>query len=214
MGGIGSGTWARINKKSTDQSYWRFSIASLRQHGVIGQNAKNLGEWGWWRDGQKRNSVGYETNTSERMAWIRVQYQNKQKGVTYDYKIYLTSTVPNYGGKRWWFICPVLGCGKRVGVLYMGSIFACRHCCNFAYSTQNETPPFRHLYKAQKIHRDLGGDGCSPGENIPPRPKGMRWKTYQHNVKKMTDAYSSATNGMLALAATQEDREMLASIMG
>lgn len=214
MGGIGSGTWMRTNKKPTNQNYWRFSMVALKQHGVIDNNVKSSGEWAWWRDGHKRNSVGYEVDTSGTMAWIRVQYQNKQTGVAYDYKIYLTSTVPNYGGKRWWFVCPIQGCGKRVSVLYMGRIFACRHCCNLAYSTQNETPPFRNLYKAQKIHQDLGGDGSSPGENIPPKPKGMKRKTYRRNVKKMTDAYIDATNGIMAFATKQEERDTIASIIG
>ncbi|CAN5693918.1 hypothetical protein BH11PAT2_BH11PAT2_04830 [soil metagenome] len=59
-----------------------------------------------------------------------------------DYCIAFTSTPCNYGGKRYWFICPLakngVVCNKRVGVLYRyGQYFACRHCCNLAYESQS-----------------------------------------------------------------------------
>jgi hypothetical protein len=112
-----------------------------------------------------------------------VHYSNKRSGKDYDYKIHLTTTQPHYGGKRWWFLCPVQGCGRRVAVLYLAHIFACRRCCNFTYASQNETPPFRLLSKAQAIHKQLGGDGVVDGR--PPKPKGMHWKTYWRKVNAM-----------------------------
>lgn len=51
-------------------------------------------------------------------------------------RITITHTVPNYGGKRHWFICP--GCKRRVGVLYIiehGDIFKCRDCYNLIYQS-------------------------------------------------------------------------------
>lgn len=44
------------------------------------------------------------------------------------------STVPNFGGKRWWFSCP--NCNRRVGKLYRSQIderFLCRHCHGLIY---------------------------------------------------------------------------------
>lgn len=51
-------------------------------------------------------------------------------------RIIITHTIPNYGGKRYWFICP--GCKRRVGVLYKpehGDIFKCRDCYNLIYQS-------------------------------------------------------------------------------
>ena len=51
-------------------------------------------------------------------------------------RIIITHTVPNYGGKRYWFICP--GCKRRVGVLYIieyDDIFKCRDCYNLIYQS-------------------------------------------------------------------------------
>lgn len=60
-----------------------------------------------------------------------------------DYGIPLTSTSCNYGGKRYWFICPLYKngryCGRRVGTLFsIGKWFGCRHCGDIAYQSQFE----------------------------------------------------------------------------
>jgi hypothetical protein len=70
-----------------------------------------------------------------------------------------------------------------VGVLYLAQIFACRHCYNLAYSSQNEVLRYRLLHKAQKIHQELGGDGVLDEPLF--KPKGMHWKTYQRKVQEM-----------------------------
>ena len=44
------------------------------------------------------------------------------------YAVRIVRTVCNLGGSRAWFICPAVGCGRRVAILYGGGIFACRHC--------------------------------------------------------------------------------------
>lgn len=56
----------------------------------------------------------------------------------------LVPTQPNFGGRRWWFKCPMEAgqrtCGCRVGKLYLPrreSLFGCRSCHRLTYrSTQ------------------------------------------------------------------------------
>ena len=45
------------------------------------------------------------------------------------------------------------------------------------------------MRKARKLHRQIGGDGMAigPGWN-PPKPKGMRWKTYYRKLEKWHEA--------------------------
>jgi len=57
-----------------------------------------------------------------------------------DYKIRLTATEPHYGGRRFWFLCPIwIGdkpCQRRVGKLYRPPderYYGCRHCYNLTY---------------------------------------------------------------------------------
>ena len=44
-------------------------------------------------------------------------------GEPLDYRIRLVTTIPNYGGRRWWFICPLSrddgGSPRRVSKLYL-----------------------------------------------------------------------------------------------
>ena len=183
MGGTGSGNWYRWNSKSTEENFWRFDMASLKKHGVIGGSKWQSGNWQWLRNGEKCCSISYEIDTRNDPPWLRVHYTNTNSGEKYDYKIYLTTTQPHYGGTRWWFQCPVKGCGRRVSVLYLSHIFACRKCCDFTYTSQNESPAFRLLGQAQKMHQQLGGDGYV--DIRPPKPKGMHWKTYWRKVEKM-----------------------------
>ncbi len=53
-----------------------------------------------------------------------------------DYEIGLTTTPCNYGGFRWWFLCPK--CRKRVAKLYLWKYFYCRHCHNLTYRSCQE----------------------------------------------------------------------------
>jgi hypothetical protein len=50
--------------------------------------------------------VGYEADlTDESDAWLRLHY--RADGEPLDYRIRLVTTAPTYGGRRWWFICPL-----------------------------------------------------------------------------------------------------------
>jgi hypothetical protein len=63
---------------------------------------------------------------------VSVQWSN---GVTSS--IGLITTCPNYGGIRYWLICP--HCGRRVRKLYAGSeigAIVCRTCYGLVYETQ------------------------------------------------------------------------------
>ena len=52
----------------------------------------------------------------------------------------LITTPCHYGGVRYWLLCPEWGCRRRVGTLYFaGERFACRHCFNLTYKSQNQS---------------------------------------------------------------------------
>ena len=115
-----------------------------------------------------------------------------------DYPIRLQTTPCNYGGDRYWFACPAVGCGRRVAVLYSaGKYYACRHCYQLAYTSQRETKGDRGYRGAGKIREKLGwqpGIGNPPGD----KPKGMHWKTYNRFMNKHIDYSYDAYRGMMA----------------
>lgn len=194
MGGSGSGQWYRWDSKSTTGDYLCLSITRLFQQGFIRKDGVNSGTLVWSRgfDDEKIASIGYTSNMTADHPAFNVRYTSD--GESYSYPIYLDWTEPHYGGKRWWFKCPAMGCGRRVGKLYGGNIFACRHCHNLAYESQREHPGFRFLSRAQRIHQELGGDGYVDWE--PPKPKGMHWKTYERKLAEMNHYHNAALGSM------------------
>ncbi len=62
--------------------------------------------------------------------------EEKITSIYIDYfPIKVTTTPCNYGGFRYWFICPQ--CGKRIGTLYrkpITTMYACRQCQNLTYA--------------------------------------------------------------------------------
>lgn len=62
--------------------------------------------------------------------------------------IKLTITKPNYGGLRWWFVCPNLGI--RASKLYLPpgqQNFASRRAHDLTYQSCRESGQYRSLYK-------------------------------------------------------------------
>ena len=115
-----------------------------------------------------------------------------------DYPVRLQTTECNFGGVRYWFTCPAVGCSRRVAVLHQGGkIFACRHCYQLAYKSQRETPGDRGHRGANNIRRRLGWPvGIAfPGGG---KPKGMHWKTYWRLFAEHNEYANQALQGMIA----------------
>ncbi len=54
-----------------------------------------------------------------------------------------------------------------------------------AYVSQNESSIFTRLKIADRLHRELGGEGNAFFSSVPEKPKGMHWKTYFARVNKI-----------------------------
>lgn len=51
--------------------------------------------------------------------------------------VQLATTSPKYGGKRWWYVCPV--CETRKAALYVsGATLKCRQCAGLHYEIQSK----------------------------------------------------------------------------
>jgi hypothetical protein len=109
-------------------------------------------------------------------------------------------TACRFGGERPWFVCPGLsngtGCGRRVTKLYgAGRLFACRHCYDLTYTSQQESLCQRGAWKSHKIRKRLGGQP-SVFDDFPDRPKGMHRRTYL----RLRDRAKTAESGIPLLA--------------
>jgi hypothetical protein len=130
----------------------KISTSFLKKHDYFCGMRSGTMTWTHGRSGDK-SSVGIEVRTISGDQYLRIHYtQTEQSGEKkdFDYKIPLTSTACNYGGMRWWFICPMNRdgkyCGRRVGTIYKnGDLFACRHCYDLTYASKKVNRSYKHF---------------------------------------------------------------------
>jgi hypothetical protein len=128
-------------------------------------------------------------------GWVRLKYDMTDywtgELLEIDDKIFLASSRPPFGGLRWWFVCPRLN--RRVRKLYLplgGRHFWSRRAYRLAYASQRGTAIDRAHRGQAKIKTRLIGN-LDPGEwDLPPKPKWMRWHTYNRYVDRY-DAYEA-----------------------
>jgi hypothetical protein len=173
MGGVGSGSWYRWDKKNTAESQHRVDVRYMKRHGFLRPGM--MGQLSWTWRGQQTGSVGYLVMEGR----LILHYRHRPRGGEWEdveETVWFDRTYCNYGGMRIWFRCP--HCVRRVAVLYgAGKRFLCRHCYSLTYASQQEGCADRLLRKAQGIRRRLGGSE-SLSDPLPPKPKGMHWRTY------------------------------------
>ena len=127
------------------------------------------------------------------------------------YAVRLDWTPCGFGGRRVWWRCPALGCGRRVAVLHGGRVFACRKCTRLAYRSQREADDDRAIRRASTIRRRLAWP-AGILHDIGGKPKGMHWRTYWRLFAQHNDAQSSALACFGAKVAQMHER--LAGIAG
>lgn len=171
MGGFGSG---RHGGKHTTNHYRALDVRRLQRDGLL-TPGQAFG-WNWTRDGEAVADIRVRTEADR----VILSYRHRSNGDAWkseEYPVRLEWTACNYGGARAWFICPAIGCGRRVAILRGGAIFACRHCYKLAYACQRETAYDRQARRADRIRERLGWEpGILNGSGW--KPKGMHWKTF------------------------------------
>ena len=169
MGGMGSGShyhWWRSGKKTTVEECRLLDANRWMREGILKARVHLSGSWAWYRDAERKvqtANIGYVVCTLTDSPWIRLQYTVTPPGEQLDYRIALMTTVPRFGGLRWWFICPLVlngrSCQRRVGKLYLppfGRYFGCRHCHELTYTSCQESHKFDGL--ARHMAGQLGWD--------------------------------------------------------
>ncbi len=179
MGGRGSGNWYRWGTKDTTGEHRRIDVRQWAREGwlVPGSFVST-----WQRDGKVTGSilvvVPAGANPPAEVVLIYAASSRGEPARDVRERVPLAWTPCHYGGRRPWFVCPGLGCGRRVALLYgAGVYFFCRHCYQLEYRSQREHECDRHRRRAQAIRRRLGGEP-DIDRPFPPKPKGMHWRTY------------------------------------
>lgn len=130
----------------------------------------------WSRNGKPEATIDMHVHTDSVKLIYRARPNGKEWQVM-NYPVRLAYTACHYGGHRAWWLCPGTGCGRRVAVLFGGSVFACRHCQKLAYESQRETANDRTIRRADKL-RDRLGWQAGILNKAGGKPKGMHWQTF------------------------------------
>ena len=120
-----------IPKFETDNSL-KLSVFWLNKNKYLRDG--NMDSITWSQGGQEVLTVAYCVILRDGQTDFFIVDPYTRKG----FQINLKSTSCNYGGKRWWFLCPVKNCSKLIGVLYKTpdlGFFACRKCLNLTYKS-------------------------------------------------------------------------------
>jgi len=178
MGGMGSGRHWHGGAKDTTDDYRSIDVRRWQRDDLLAPH-QAFG-WQWSRHGEVMASIRVRTEPG-RVILTCCHRSGGEDWNDKSYPVYLDWTACGLGGQRPWFLCPARGCGRRVAILYGGSVFACRHCYRLAYPSQREPYDDRAARRADRIRAKLGwepgilnGNGC--------KPKGMHWKTFERLI--------------------------------
>ena len=191
MGGYSSG---RHGGKRTTNDMLALDIRKLQCAGRL-TPGQSFG-WQWTRGADKIASINMRT-AADRVTLTYRARSNGDEWQDMNYPVRLTWTACNYGGQRAWWICPAVGCGRRVAVLYGGKVYACRHCHKLAYQTQREQAHDRASSRAEKLRNRLGWEaGILNGNGG--KPKGMHWRTFERLETRHDALVNQSLAGMRA----------------
>ena len=163
MGGYGSTRWLTHWKKTQVEECRKLGIKDLKPY----LDTRYIQRLNWYRGERKTASISFHVHGDENPSAISLIYTiTKSNGEKVDcnYRLELDTTPLPWGGLRYWFQCPIKGCGQRVGCLYLppgGIYFGCRHCYDLTYQSSQEG------YQNRRVFSNLAAmmQGNYPGMN-------------------------------------------------
>jgi hypothetical protein len=154
----------------------------------------------WTDDTGKQIASGYITAdmSGEQAGWLRIRLGRL------DQCIYLVARRRHFGGRQWYFVCPYTN--RPASVLWKppgAPSFASRQKWKrqVAYASQFMDRVARGHQGAATIKSRLCSvGGFDPNEwDLPPKPKWMRWTTYNRMVERFNRYEAMVEEGLLGV---------------
>jgi hypothetical protein len=162
----------------------KLDLNHLARKGIIRFGA-NIGargiSWSNPHRGEIASGVITADMTDPSHAWFRIAIGGFVQQIA-------LVTRPRYlGGRQWLFVCPVTGGPAMVLWKPPGASRFCSRQAwgrQVAYRSQFRNPSDRAHLGKQRIKARLIGDLDPQDWELPPKPKWMRWATYQRYVER------------------------------
>lgn len=139
----------RYSSKDTVDGTRNLDVVLFQRQNVFSWVTGIMHTLTWSRNGEVTSAIGYTlvghqgSPTAIRLNYSTIHRQEKR---SCEYEVGLTRTSCNYGGSRYWFICPAWKdgrvCGRRSRFLYLphgADYFACRICYCLAYASSQRS---------------------------------------------------------------------------
>lgn len=173
----------------------KLSLPKLKRDGLIVPGTRCAGtlRWRYSYTGKEFASVCYSASfTSATSGWLKLQSNRLNQ------TIQLVGRPRHFGGLQWYFECPKLS--RDVSTLWLppgAQGFASRQYWGrrVAYGSQFEASFDRACTGSRLLRQrlDPGGAYDVPGDMPPPKPKWMRWATYERLIDRI-EIYDDAVN--------------------
>ena len=181
------------------ESGLKLDLNRLIRRGQVGPGLRTTCWIGWSRSGETVASADITSDmTGSDQGWIKI------KMGAVDQWIELAAQTRHFGGRQWYFVCPWTH--RKVSVLWMppgARQFASRQRWGrqVAYGSQFSDRITRAHQGKDRINRRLCAiGGFDPGEwDLAPKPKWMRWQTYNRAVEKFDHYEAILDEGTYAL---------------
>ena len=191
---------ARNRQRVCLQDGLKLDLNRLARRGFIKFGA-NIGPRGitwthsYW--GEIATGIVSANMSGQNEGWLRIQLGKLDQWIT------LVARPRHFGGKQWYFVCPVT---NRLASVVWNPPGATRFCSRetwgrqVAYQSQfNDASNRAHAGKARIKSRLIGS--LDPDQwDLPPKPRWMRWKTYNRYEKKFDDYEAVLDYGCATLA--------------
>ncbi|MEO6092894.1 MAG: hypothetical protein ABIT04_11675 [Novosphingobium sp.] len=183
MGGYRSG---RQGGRPTAGASRRIDLPWMFRTGRAKEGLVTCGSLHWSCGDQPAGSISYKSLMDEPGAERLVLSYTRGAGndrESVEQVIRLCCTVPHYGGKRWWMICPYQH--VRASKLYLpegGDRFASRQAWRLGYQCQRLAHRDRAFEAMFRLQKKLGCyEGYEAGLH---RPKGMWNRTFERHWQR------------------------------
>ena len=202
MGGMGSGRpgmWATVEGCRSLRLDVNAVIRRVREQLPAGAAVTVLRtgpiRWGWQVHGENAG-IHYVLVTLELGEWdgsARLQYDithSSRRTGPQDQTVDMEATPCRFGGRQWWWRCRATG--RRCAKLYLPNggvqfLSRGRGAYRLAYQSQRQTALDRSHERLGSIIRSLGAKYTHVDMPLPPRPKGMRHRTYEQVAERWDD---------------------------
>jgi hypothetical protein len=182
----------------------KLDLNSLARKGFVHQGLRTSGKGIAWINsywGEVASGTISADMSGQSEGWLRIDLG------ALDQRIKLVAKPRNFGGRQWYFVCPAT---NRLASVLWRPAGSSRFCCRQTWGRQV-------AYRSQYLDRDsrahagqskINSRLCSIGGldpddwDFPPKPKWMRWKTYNRYEEKF-DRYDDILDYGFAEAAAK-----------